>query len=152
MKIGLHEEMCPIEKHDSEITCQENEFHWMELALYDPLFEVSYIRASGTHLYSVDISELSPSKEGVRNLDFEIVYPLYTTLKEIIEAGKTTKTAEVKIIASSREHWEVTYTEEFPLDQWSYTRMNNIMDGLADQLTMKQNLNGGLLVQLTFNE
>ena len=149
MRIGLHEEMSPVEKHDSET---KDDFHWMELALDDPLFEVSYTRASGTHLYSIDIIERQPTKEGARHLDFEIVYPLYTTLTDIIEAGKTVKTTEVKIIASSREHWDVVYTEEFPVDQWSYTRMNNIMDGLAEQLTMKQNLNRGLLIQFTFIE
>ena len=30
--------------------------------------------------------------------------------------------------------------------------MDEIVDGLADQLTMKQNLNGGLLIQLSFKE
>ena len=28
--------------------------------------------------------------------------------------------------------------------------MDEIMEGLADQLTMKQDLNGGLLIQLSF--
>ena len=147
MKIGLHEEMSPIEKHNLE-----NNLHWMELAIDDPLFEVNYIKLFGTHLYSVDISQHSPTKEGVRNMDFEIVYPLYATLTDIIEAAKTPKTREVKIKVNSKEHFEAVYTDDFPIDQWSYTRMDNIMGGLADQLTMKQNLNGELLVQLTFNE
>ena len=38
------------------------------------------------------------------------------------------------------------------VDQWSYNKMDEIMDGLAGQLTMKQNLNGGLLIQFSFNE
>ena len=31
-------------------------------------------------------------------------------------------------------------------------KMDEIIEGLADQLTMKQDLNGGLLIQLSFNE
>ena len=30
--------------------------------------------------------------------------------------------------------------------------MDEIIEGLADQLTMKQDLNGGLLIQLSLNE
>ena len=153
----MREEMAPVENQALETmdtTSTENtvDLHWMELALDDPLFEVSYIRAAGTQLYSIDIIKRQPSKKGPRNLDFEIVYPLYSTLTDIIEAAKTSKTSVIKIIASSREYWDVVYTEEFPVDQWSYTRMDNIMDGLAEQLTMKQNLNRGLLVQLTFTQ
>ena len=157
MRIGLHEEMAPVENQALETmdaTSTENtlDLHWMELALDDPLFTVSYIQASGTQWYSIDISQNPPTKKGSRNMDFEIIYPLYAALTDIIEAGKTAKTKEIKIIASSREHWDVVYTEEFLVDQWSYTQMNSVMDELADQLTMKQNLNGGLLVQFTFKE
>ena len=90
----MHEEMAPVENQALETmdaTSTENtvDLHWMELALDDPLFTVSYIRASGTHLYSLNISQNPPTKKGPRNLDFEIVYPLYSTLTDIIEAGKT---------------------------------------------------------------
>ena len=85
-------------------------------------------------------------------MDFEIAYPLYHGLNDIIELTKTCKTSQIKIKASSREHWDVVYTCEFRVDQWSYNKMDEIMEGLADQLTMKQNLNGGLLMQLSFNE
>ena len=124
----------------------------MELALDDPLFSVNYIKLFGTNLYSVNITQHSPTKEGVRHMDFEIVHPLYAALTNINEAAKTPKTSEIKIKVNSKEHFEAVYTDEFPVDQWSYTRMDNIMEGLADQLTMKQNLNGGLLIQFTFNE
>ena len=62
--------------------------HWMELALDDPLFKVSYTQIFGSNLYVVDITQKPPSKEGVRNMDFEIVYPIYHGLNDIIELTK----------------------------------------------------------------
>ena len=124
----------------------------MELALDDPLFKVDYTRIFGATLYVVDITQNPPSKEGVRNMDFEIVYPIYHRLNDIIKLTKTSKTSQIKIKVSSREHWDVVYTCEFRVDQWTYNKMDEIIEGLADQLTMKQDLNGGLLIQLSFNE
>ena len=37
-------------------------------------------------------------------------------------------------------------------DTWSYTTMDEITEALADQLTMKQNLNGGLLMNILLYE
>ena len=168
MRIGLHEECSSVEEpwnrelEDMWTTHEQTEremypenqenLHWMELALDDPLFQASYTQIFGCNLYVVDITQKPPSKEGARNLDFEIVYPIYHGLNEIIELTKPSNTSQMKIRASSREHWEVVYTCEFRVDQWSYNRMDGIIDGLADQLTMKQNLNGGLLIQLSFKE
>ena len=162
--VGQHEEGSPIEtpwihigitqeQIESEL-CPENQenLHWMELALEDPLFQVSSTQVFGTSLYVFDITQKPPTKEGVRNLDFEIIYPIYQELNEIIEQTKPAKTTQIKIRASSREHWEVVYTCEFHVHQWSYSKVDEITDGLADQLTMKQNLNGGLLIQVSFKE
>ena len=168
MKLGWYEDWSPVEEVSNQdlenmwtnyeqterAMYPENKenLHWMELAMDDPLFVVRYTRLFGSNLYSIDITQKPPSKEGVRHMGFEAVYPLYHELNEIIEADKPTETAMVTIKVNSREHWDVTYTAEFPVDQWSYSKTDEIMEGLADQLMMKQNLNGGLLVQLTFNE
>ena len=128
------------------------ELHWMELALDDPMFQVEYFRAAGIHLYSFDFIQRKTTKEGPRNIDFELVYAMYLAACEIIEAIKPAKTSRIKVMASSREHWDVAYVEEFPVDQWSYTQVDNMIDGLAEQLTMKQNLNRGLLVRFIFIE
>ena len=61
---------------------------WIELAFDDPLFKVSYTQIFGCTLYVVDITQKPPSKEGVRNMDFEIVYPIYHGLNDIIELTK----------------------------------------------------------------
>ena len=148
------EDMSPkCEQIESEL-CPENQenLHWMELALEDPLFQVSSTKVFGTSLYVFDITQKPPTKEGVRNLDFEVVYPIYHELNDIIELTKPTKTTQIKIRTSSREHWEVVYTCEFRVDQWSYNKVDEITERLADQLTMKQNLNGGLLIHVSFKE
>ena len=149
----LEERWTKHEQKEREMYPENKEnLHWMELALDDPLFKVSYTQIFGSTLYVVDITQKPPSKEGVRNMDFEIVYPIYHGLNDIIELTKPFKTSQIKIKVSSREHWDVIYTCEFRVDRWSYNKMDEIMDGLADQLTMKQDLNGGLLTQLSFNE
>ena len=80
------------------------------------------------------------------------MYPIYHELNDIIELTKPSKTSQIKIRASSREHWDVVYTCEFRVDQWSYNKMNEIIEASTDQLTMKQDLNGGLFIQLSFSE
>ena len=127
-----------------------SEPHWIELALDDPMFQVEYFRAKGTHLYSFDFIQRKTTKEGPRNIDFELVYAMYLATNEIIEAIKPAKTSRIKVLASSREHFGVDYSADFPVDQWSYSQVDNMLDGLAEQLTMRQNLNRGLLVRFVF--
>ena len=88
----------------------------------------------------------------MRNFDFEILYPLYHGLNEIIETRKTPKTSQITIKVSSREYREATYRCQFTPEQWSYKRIDKILEELADQLTMKQNLNTGLLMNVSFYE
>ena len=163
MWIGTYEDWTPAEQRewDRDLEKMEeerkkrqarNQEHWMELALEDPLFQVSSTQVFGTSLYVFDITQKPPTKEGVRNLDFEIVYPIYHELNEIIEKTKPAKATQLKIKTSAREHWEVIYNCEFPLDQWSYNKVDEITEKLAEQLTMKQNLNNGLLFHLVFTE
>ena len=123
---------------------------WMELGLDDPLYKATFTRMEDTDDYVVDLREHTPSQLGDRNLVFEIVYPLYEGLNTILEKRKTPQTSGIKIQASSRENVTVTYTCYCTPDTWSYTVMDEIMEGLSDQLSMKQNLNRGLLIQLSF--
>jgi len=141
------------ERKEKELRSENEEnLHWLELAIDDPLYKVTYTRVFGSNMYVMDITQHSPSKEGARNLDFEVMYPMYHGLTDIIEKRKTLKTTEIKIEASSREHWDVTYTCEFSPKQWSYSKMDEIMYALAEQLTMKQNLNRGLMMSLSFHK
>ena len=122
------------------------------MAIDFPVFNASYTRVNGTDFYVVDLYQLSPRKPGTRHWDFEVVYPFYHGLNAITEQRKTPKTTLIKVEASSREHADVTYTCEFSPDEWSYKTMDEISEALADQLTMKQNLNRGLLMNISFYE
>ena len=102
-------------KHQPTDNSEKN-LHWMELAIDDPLFKVKYTGIGGSPLYAVDITQNPPTKEGVRNMDFEIVYPLFRGLNEIIESTKTAKTSQIKLKVSAREHREAVYTSEFRID------------------------------------
>lgn len=99
-----------------------------------------------------DVKQLFLRRRGTRNWGFEAVYPLYSGLNEIIEKRKTPSNTLIKVQVSSREHADVTYECNFSPDKWSYTTMDEVIEELADQLTMKQNLNGGLLMKLSLYE
>jgi len=132
----------------SDITLHD----WMELAFEDPLFKVTLTRVWGSNMYVVDITQQPPSKASVRNLEFEIVYPIYHALTEVIEKKTTPMTANIKLRVSSREHCDAVYTCEFSPTQWCYQKMDEILEALGEELTMKQNLNRGLLIHLSFYE
>lgn len=148
------DEMWAKHEQTESVMYPENDenLHWIKLALDDPIFKVSYSKIGSTDLYRVDITQLEPEKQGVRNLDFEIVYPLYHGLNEIIETTKTPKTSQITVKVSSRKYREATYRCQFTPEQWSDNRMDEILEALADQLTMKQNLNTGLLMNVSFYE
>ena len=99
----------------------------------------------------VDLKRQTPSKKGDRTLVVEVVYSLYEGLNAILEQRKTPKTSLIKI-ETSREHSKVSYTCECTPDQWSYNTMDKISEALADQLTATQNLDQGLLMNLSFYE
>ena len=67
----------------------EDKLSWIELALDYPKFKATYTKIGDTDLYVVDLKRQTPSKQGVRNLVFEVVYPLYQGLNAIIETRKT---------------------------------------------------------------
>ena len=136
----------------SSIEKGKDELSWLELAKDFHLFKVSYTRVNGTALYVADMKQLLPRKQGTRNLDFELVYPLYVGLNEIIEKRKTPNTTIIKGQVCSREHADVTYECNFSPDKWSYITMDKITEELSDQLTMKQNLNRGLVMKLLLYE
>lgn len=73
-------------------------------------------------------------------------------IMDIIDARKTWKTSFVKVVTTSWEHRHVTYVCAFDPKQFSYDKMKEVITALENQLTMKQNLNDGFLVQLSFLE
>ena len=122
---------------------------WMDWAFEDPLYKATFTRLGDTHAYSVQLLEQTPVHSDVaRNLVFEVVNPLYQGLDSILKKEQGLST--IKIQVSSREHFYVHYTCYCTPETWSYTVMDEILEGLNEQLSMKQNLNRGLLIQLSF--
>ena len=122
---------------------------WMDWALEDPMYKATFIRVGETNVYTANLISQTPTHMDVpRNLIFEVVNPLYRGLDAILNEEKDLST--IKIDVSSREHLHVYYTCYCTPGTWSYTVMDEILEGLDEQLTMKQNLNGGLLIKLSF--
>ena len=133
-------------------TENEDNLSSLQMAIDYPLFKATYTTIGGTDLYVVDVKKQTPRKQGARHPVFEVVYPLYMGLDKIIKERTSASTSLIKVQVSSREHVGVTYECSFSPDKWSYTIMDKISEELADQLTMKQNLNGGLLMKLSCYE
>ena len=117
MWIGGYEDWTPAEQRewdrDIEELQAEREQREREAKNEDKAtYKVNYTRIGDTDLYVVELKRQTPSKQGGRNLAFEVVYPLYAGLNALIEQGKSPKTSLIKIRASSREHVTVTYTRE----------------------------------------
>ena len=73
-------------------------------------------------------------------------------LDKIIKERTSAITPFIKVQVSSRERVGVTYECSFSPDKWSYTIMDKISEELANQLTMKENLNRGLLMKISCYE
>ena len=122
---------------------------WMDWAFEDPLYKATFTRLGDTHAYSANLIPQTPVHSDVaRNMIFEVVNPLYQGLDVILKKEQGVST--IKIQVSSREHFYVHYTCYCTPDTWSFTVMDEILQGLDEQLSMKQNLNRGLLIQLSF--
>ena len=66
-------------------TENEDNLSWLQMAIDYPLFKATYTKIGNTDLYVVDLKRQTTTKQGVRNLVFEVVYPLYHGLNAIIE-------------------------------------------------------------------
>ena len=135
------------EQNETKTACEVKT--WMDWAIEDPLYKATFTQLGETNAYAAHLIEQTPVHLGVdRNLIFEVVNPLYEGLDAILNKQKAIST--IKIQASSRQHVHVHYTCYCTPETWSYTVMDEILEGLNEQLSMKQNLNRGLLLQLSF--
>lgn len=146
----MHRERDLKDKQTSHVEPQTNheDLSWFTMANDFSLFQATYTRVNGTNLYVIDLKLSFPRKPGTRNLEFEVEYPLYMGLDKIIKERTSASTSLIKVQVSSREDVGVTYECSFSPEKWSYTIMDKISEELAEQLTMKQNLNRGLLMKL----
>ena len=146
----LKESKPALKELSKDVTEKVNETKtWMDWAFEDPLYKATFTRLGDTHAYSANLIPQTPVHRDVaRNLVFEVVNPLYQGLDAILKKEKPVST--IKIHVSSREHVYVYYTCYCTPDTWSYTVMDEILEGLNEQLSMRQDLNRGLLIQLSF--
>ena len=122
---------------------------WKDWAFEDPLYKATFTRLGETNAYAVQLIEQTPvHPDVVRNAVFEVGTPLYQGLDAILNKQQDLST--IKIQVSSRQHVHVRYTCYCTPTTWSYNVMQEIVDGLNEQLSMKQDLNRGLLLQLSF--
>ena len=144
-----------VPKHLEEIPsmdckdCQKSKT-WLDLALEDPMYKATFTRLGETNAYSAHLQDRPITQLGDRNLLFEVVNPLYQGLTTILEQNATPQTSTIRLQVCSRQHPKVTYTCYCTPDTWSYTVMDDILESLSEQLTLSQNLNRGLLLQLSF--
>ena len=118
MWIGGYDDWTPAEQREWDRDLEEMQAE-SEQREREAKNEDKLIPKLETDLYAVDLKRQTPSKQGDRNLVFEVVYPLYQGLNAILEQRKTPKTSLIKIETSSREHNKVSYTCECTPDQWS---------------------------------
>ena len=122
--------------------------HWMDLALNDPLCRVFYTPYVGRNMFVLHLTQNEMSQQGARNQLFEVVFPMYTCVSSILEKRQPSRNDLIRLHLSSREHPDVEYACTFPFETWCFYKMDNILQRLEDQLTMNENLNGGLLMIL----
>ena len=120
--------------------------HWLDLALDDPICRVSYMPYVGRNIYVLHLTQNETILKGARNLLFEVVFPMYTCVSDILEKRQPSKTELIRLHLSSRDHLHVEYTCAFPFEKWCFFKMDDILTSLEDQLAMNENLNGGLLM------
>ena len=149
----LEERVVKKEQKERDVKTEEEEtkLSWMEMGLNNPLYKATFTQLRDIDAYVVELQEQRPSHPlATRNMMFEVVYPLYKGLNAILDKRTTSQTSLIKIQVSSRQHAGVTYTQACTPDTWSYSVMDTLMEGLSDQLSVTQDLNRGLLIQLSF--
>lgn len=127
----------------------------------DPLYKVKYLQLSkfdGKFRFVVNLHQRrKPKSEDfiaiMAEMSEELPPPFFARLDEIIQREKQATTYGFQVYATSREHLHVFDTFFFiRLHNWNVQRMKYILKGLSDKLTMKENLNKGLILDITFYE
>ena len=149
-KIECKERKEPVRKECDVKSEKKEQKTWMDLALEDPLFKATFTQLADTDAFVTTLREQTPHQLGDRNLAFEVVNPLYQGLNAILKPRLTPQTSQIRPLTSCRQHVGVTYTCYCTPETWSYTVMDEIVEGLSEQLSMRQDLNQGLLIQLSF--
>ena len=76
-----------------------------------------------------------------------VVFPQVDT---ILRERQPKRTSQIKLQVCPRQDKTVEYTCYCTPETWSYTVMNEILEGLNDQLISPQNLTKGLTIRVSF--
>ena len=123
---------------------------WKEWALDNPLYE-ALISIEGKTSYVVSLYERSPVRRDVeRHRLFEVGNAIYPKFNRLLQRRLPKETSQIKLQVSSRQYKTVEYTCYCTPETWSYTVMNEILEGLSEQLIPPQDLTKGLRIKLSF--
>ena len=127
---------------------------WKEWAMFNPLYKASVGAGwykTKTPAYDIYLYEQTPVRRDVeRNMSFEIGNAIYLEFDKTLRKALPKETSQITLQVSSRQHKTVKYTCYCTPETWSYTVMNEIVEGLKEQLIPPQNLTWGLTIKLTF--
>lgn len=126
----------------------------------DPLYKVEHLQFSKSdRIFRFDVNlhqRRKPRSEDLIEIMAEMLEELpaafFAGLDEIIQREKQATTYGFQVHATSRERLHVFDTFFIRLHNWNVQRMDSILEGLSDKLTMKENLNKGLILVITFYE
>ena len=126
---------------------------WKEWAIDNPLYEAIISVGGGKPniSYHACLYERSPVRRDVdRNMLFEVGNAIYPKFDRLLRRRLPKGTSQIKLQVSSRQYKTVEYTCYCTPETWSYTVMNEILEGLNEQLVPPQDLTKGLLIKLSF--
>ena len=124
---------------------------WKGWAMDNPLYKVLISLEVKTSTYDVSLYERSPVRRDVeRNMLFEVGNAVYSEFDEILRQDLPKGTSQIKLQVCSRQYKTVEYTCYCTPETWSYTIMNEILEGLNEQLIPPQDLTKGLSIKLSF--
>ena len=122
---------------------------WKEWALYNPLYKVLIGREGKT--YDVSLYENSPVRRDVeRNILFEIGNAVFSEFDQSLRRRLPKETSQIKLQVSSSQDKTIEYTCYCTPETWSYTVMNEILEGLNEQLIPPPDLTKGLTIRVSF--
>ena len=124
---------------------------WKEWALFNPFYKAFLIGKDHPLTLTVYLDKNSPVRSDVeRNMLFEMTYPMYIEVDKTLRRRLPIGTSQIKLQVSSRKYNHVEYVCYCTPKTWSYTVMEEILQGLTEQLSPPQDLSHGIIIKPSF--
>ena len=122
-----------------------------EWAWFNPLYKAYIIERDNPHVYNVVFSDsYSVRTDVVRDIPLEVGYAVFAEFDPILRQQLPKGTSQMKLQVNSRKYNHVEYTCYCTPATWSFTVMEEIMEGLNEQLISPIVLALGLDIQVSF--